>query len=95
MLPVNASGARKESGTPSVSRFSSRQNRYSYNVSSLNHIGEPDEKRMFGLLERNKAKRTEDDEEITPVSDSRDTIGESSNMMIRKEIAYDVEHDQS
>jgi len=81
-----------------ISRFSSRQNRhsYSYNVATLNRIDEPEDKRKFSL-QRNKAKReAEKDEEISPVGESSGMADEdSTEMTIRKEVAYDVERGRS
>lgn len=93
---ADASGARKESGASSISRFSTRQARYSYNVSSLNRIEEPQEKRKFSL-QRGQAKKDEEkEEEVTPVSDPRSGLGgDSMELMIRKEVTYDVEHGQN
>ena len=93
-LPVDTSDARKESATSSFSRFSSRQNHHTgYNVSSLNQIGEPDERRKFSW-QRNKARQLEKDEEITPVDESRRIAGKHDvEMTTRKEVAYGVEHE--
>lgn len=94
-IQADASGARKESGASSISRFSSRQTRYTYNVSSLNRIDEPEEKSIFGLQKGKAKKEAEKDDEITPVNSLRNILDDNdTEMTIRKEVAYDVEHGQ-
>lgn len=88
----DSGGPRKENATPSALK-SERQDRHGYNVASLKHFGESEERRRFSLQRDRTKKEKEKVAEASPLRQSVSIAdGSIHDMTIRRDITYSIEH---